>query len=154
LDKGLEDSDNSSMLKNPIRRYSVFMGIELLVVLIVMGVFKVVADLALGGLIAGAVFLLSTLVIVILEWKIRQAWTMALIGGLIFFFGGVLPILALRLLSWGEPFKTAHMGPITGDFLHRSSNFLYLIFLVGIFMSLQRARWEASRSQVETTKGP
>ena len=142
------------MLKNPIRRYSVFMGIELLVVLIVMGLFKVVSDLALGGLIAGAVFLLSTLVILVIEWKIRRAWTMALIGGLIFFLGGVLPILLLRLMTWGEPFKAAQIGPITGDFLHRTSNFLYLIFLVGIFMSLQRARWEASRSNVEKTKGP
>ena len=93
-----------------------------------------------AGLIAGMVFLFSTLAVVVLEAVKARALTATLVGGLVFLILSVFPILILRWMSWGVPFDQARLMGMPGAFLHRSSNLLFLLFLVGIFLSLQRAR--------------
>jgi hypothetical protein len=131
------------MLKNPISRYRLFLMMEVLVVISVIALFRIISDRLVAGAVAGAVFLFSTGFVIATEWKEARRLTFALAGALLFFVGGVLPILILRWMSWGQSFETSELMGISGGFLHRSSNLLFLFFLVGMFISLQRARWKA-----------
>lgn len=131
------------MLQNPLTRYKLFLYFELAVVIGVMAIFRFTQDPAqrpTAGLVAGGLFLASTLVVLILEWRAARAWTGTMIGAMVFLVGSVLPVLILRLVSWGVPFDEAELFGVTGAFLHRSSNLVFLLFLVGIFLSLQKAR--------------
>jgi len=147
LDKTSKDLENPCMLKNPLRRYQLFLGLEVVVVLLIILNFRLIPDRTTAGVTGGMIFLLSTLFILIAEWiQVRRvSWAFA--GALIFFFGGVIPILTLRFLSWGEPFDQAQIMGVSGGFLHRSSNLLFFLLLIGIFISLQKARWEHARNR-------
>lgn len=128
------------MLSQPTSRYRFFLFIEFLVVLTVLLLFRWITDRLTAGAMAGGLFLFSTVTILVIEWIQTRRATFAFLGGLVFLFGGVLPILALRWLSWGEAFETAELMGIAGGQLHRTSNLLFLVFLIGIYVSLQRVR--------------
>lgn len=131
------------MFKDPVSRYKIFLYLELAVVVAVMMIFRFIKDPEMrpvAGLIAGSVFFISTVLVLILEWRFARAWTTTMIGGLVFLIASVIPILLLRMMSWGVPFDEASLFGLPGAFLHKSSNIVFLLFLVGIFLSLQRAR--------------
>ena len=138
------------MLKNDLIRYRSFLFFELLIVLLIMGIFKLIPDRPTAGLVAGSVFFVSTLLVIGLEWKFVRKWTWALSGGVVFFVFAVLPILVMRYLSWGIPFEEARLFGISGGIWHRASNYLYLLMLAGIFISLQKTRMMTSPKK----KGP
>ncbi|MFN7727840.1 MAG: hypothetical protein ACK5P7_01655 [Bdellovibrio sp.] len=135
------------MLTNSIYRYRFFLGLELVVVVAVIMIFKVIEDRALAGTIAGMTFLISTALVLVLEWihVKRLTWTIA--GGAIFMALSVLPILIIRSATWGTPFDQAEFLGIRGAWLHKISNYVFLLFLVGIFISLQKERIRLLRRQ-------
>ena len=125
---------------HPTFRYRLFLFLELVVVLLIIGIFKFIEDRPIAGLIAGSVFLISTLLVIGIEWWAIRKMTWALGGALLFLLGAVIPIFILRLSSWGIPFDEASLLGVSGGVWHKASNYLYLLMLAGIFISLQRAR--------------
>ena len=128
------------MLKNPIARYRLFLGLEMAVVIGVILIFRIIENRGIAGSLAGALFLFSTLAILGLEWKQTRHWTWTMVGGVVFLVFSVLPILVVRALTHGTPFDQAEVMGLKGRWLHQISNYVFLIFLVGIFISLQKER--------------
>ncbi|MBX2996585.1 MAG: hypothetical protein KF681_17315 [Bdellovibrionaceae bacterium] len=128
------------MLTNPIFRYRFFLGLELAVVVAVIMIFKFIEDRTVAGTVAGMTFLISTTLVMVVEWLQARRLTWTLAGGAIFMALSVLPILIIRSANWGLPFEEAEFMGIRGAWLHKISNYVFLLFLVGIFISLQKER--------------
>lgn len=133
------------MEKKALTRYYSFLFLELFVVVAVIVIFRLMTDRPTAGVVAGTLFLVSTLFVLFWEWRQARRITGALIGAGLFFLGGVLPILLLRALSWGQDFEQAQLLGIPSGIWHRTSNLFFLFFLVGIFLSLQGARRSLSK---------
>lgn len=121
--------------------------------MVVVGVilsFRFIPEKNFAGTVAGSLFLFSTIYVLIFEWSIlkknNQKWSWALLGGLQFLILSVIPILFLRAVTWGTLFNEARWGILQGSVLHSTSSYTYLVFLVGIFISLMQARIEKLRS--------
>ncbi len=136
------------MEKNPVKRYSLFLSLQFVVVIAVILIFRLIEDRAIGGLVAGAVFVTSTLLVLMIEWRAERKITWALAGALVFYVGGVLPILILRAISWGANFNASEMIGLSGKTLHQSSSLFFLVYLIGLFVSLQKARMKTKENDL------
>lgn len=130
----------TDQVQETVRRYRTMLGVLFVTVMAVVGLFSLSPSRPLAAGLAGGLFLLVTLGLVVWEYRSARQLTWALGGGLVFLFLGVFPVLGLRVISWGADFKTSTLMGVSGDVLHRASNYFFLIFLIGIFVSMQKVR--------------
>ena len=113
-------------------RYRNYISMEVLVVLVVLGSFKFIPNLAMAAIVAGSAFLVSTGVILWFEKKQPDYLKRSTFwGAALFMVFGVLPILALRLAN----------QPV--ELFHKVSNYLFLILLVCLFVDSYRENRDA-----------
>lgn len=127
-------------VQEAIRRYRTMLGVLFVTIMTVVALFSFSPSRPLAAGLAGGLFLLVTLGLITWEYRVGRQITWALGGGLVFLFLGVFPVLGLRLISWGSDFKTSNLMGVSGDVLHKASNYFFLIFLIGIFVSMQKER--------------
>jgi hypothetical protein len=116
-------------------RYRQYLSIEALVVLLVLGSFRLIPDRQIASVVASSLFLFSTLGILFWESKFpgftRRASFYTLFVFLIF---SIIPVMALRFLNWGVPFEELSLMGIPGTQLHQFSNYLFIALMVGFFI--------------------
>ncbi|MEZ0392794.1 MAG: hypothetical protein ACAH59_11310 [Pseudobdellovibrionaceae bacterium] len=122
-------------------RFRNYLSLEALVILLVIGSFKVIPDKRTASLFASFLFISSSLAI--LYWETRtenfkkRASFWGALGFLVF---SALPILALRLIYWEMPFEEIQMGPITGADMHKYANYVFFLMMVCFFVDAQMER--------------
>ncbi len=118
----------------PRSRYRNYLSLSVLVMLAVAGSFRFLQNPA-AGMIAGSVFLASTVLVLVIEFRFPKYYRRPTFWGAAgFLVLSVLPILALRLLGWEKPFDQLALFGISGPQLHSMSNILYFVMVGCFFM--------------------
>ncbi|PIS11965.1 MAG: hypothetical protein COT73_01090 [Bdellovibrio sp. CG10_big_fil_rev_8_21_14_0_10_47_8] len=115
-------------------RYRNYLSLEALVILLVMGIFRLVPDVKWASVVAGFLFIGSSLGI--LYWETRYPdfkkhasfW-----GVLVFFIFSALPIFILRLWHWDIAFDQVQFLGFSGPELHKTSNNIFILMMVCFF---------------------
>lgn len=116
-------------------RFRHYLSVQALVVLLVLGTFQMIQDRPIAALVAGSLFLFSTLGI--MWWESRYPGyykRISFIAMSCFLVLSVLPILVLRLVNWGQPFHEIQMFGIFGPQLHQFSNYLFIAVMITFFI--------------------
>jgi ABC-type multidrug transport system permease subunit len=115
-------------------RRNAFLGYliaQVLVILAVTVIFKVIPDRQIAATIAGFLFVLLPVVLMVMEYRRAQLAAMIwFVGVLQFWTLFALPILSIRLLNWGVPFDALSFLGIPGPVLHQYSSKSYLVMMV------------------------
>lgn len=97
-------------------------------ILIVIVLFRLVTDKQMASLFAGAGFIILPILFLLSEFKGRRSKVH--IATLAFFLVfSALPIFLLRIFNWGTEFNSIYFLGFSAEFLHRTSNIIYLIVL-------------------------
>lgn len=113
-------------MKNISYRFQVVSFVAWIVAVIF--IFKFVQDKPTAGLIAGIGFLILPGLFLFAEIKgAKRVPHMAALC--IFLAGSAIPIFLLRILNWGAEFSTLSLFGFSAEFLHRLSNYFYLVML-------------------------
>ena len=123
------------MLRVSMHRYRLYLFAQGLTVLVVLFLFRGVADRGVAGLVAGLIFFLVASGIWLYELRFgRGARSLSFWACTLFVAVSALPILFLRLAYWGMPFELLSVGGITGPQLHKVSNYVFAGMLVAHFV--------------------
>jgi hypothetical protein len=104
-------------------------------------IFYLVETKPVAGVLAGLLFttLGGVTVIISKKWKgFLSSFTFWL--SILFLFGMTLPLLLIRLFSWGIPFHDLSVFGIPGPRFHHASEAVYVLLMLGTFLDLSRAR--------------
>ena len=132
-------------------RYRQYLSIEALVILLVLGSFRLVPDRQIAAVVASFLFLFSTLGILYWEMQFEgYRKKVSFYGLMAFLLLSVLPVMGLRFLNWGVPFEELSLAGIPGEQIHKFSNYLFIGLMISFFVdshleqvkSLQRQQLE------------
>lgn len=116
-------------------RFRNYITMEALVVAGVLLSFHFIPVKEKAALVAGTLFLLSTIFILVYESRFAGFAKRATFwGSLAFLLASAIPIFVLRLMNWGIPFDQLSMMGIPATEWHRFSNYLFLILVVCFFI--------------------
>ncbi len=116
-------------------RYRQYLSIEALVILLVLGSFRLIPDRQIAAVVASSLFLFSTLGILWWESKFegyRKRVTFFML--IIFLVFSIIPVMGLRFLNWGIPFEELSLFGVTGPQIHKLSNYLFIGVMIGFFI--------------------
>lgn len=103
---------------------------QVVVILAVLVIFRVIAERQIAATVAGVLFVLLPLVLMVLEYRRAQLqemlWFVALLQ---FWTVFAVPILGMRLLNWGVPFDQLSFAGIPGPVLHQFSSKSYIVMM-------------------------
>ena len=102
-------------------------------------IFKFVADRQVAGLIAGIGFLILPSLFLAAEMAGAKS-KLHIATIVIFLAGSALPIFLMRILNWGAEFSALDFFGLSAEFLHRTSNFLYLAMLGSAIYNWRRSK--------------
>jgi hypothetical protein len=123
------------MIKTKRNRFRNYISVEVAVIIGVLASFKLIENIQLAALVAGSLFILSTLGILAWEVRFNGYQRRVTFWGLVaFLFLSALPIMGLRLYFWGVPWAEVSFFGLTGPFLHQASNHLFLVLMVCFFI--------------------
>lgn len=131
-------------------RYRNYLSIQVFVMIGVLLSFKVIPEKQVAALVAGLLFLVSSLGILLVELKqpdFKKRFTFW--GTLAFVVLSALPILGLRVLNWGVPFDQLSVLGIPGPELHKFSNYMFFIMVVCLFIDVSIERQKAAKSGLQ-----
>ena len=94
-------------------------------IVMVLCLFKFVPNKQVAGLFAGFGFLILPILLLVNEFKGEKS-RLHMASLIIFLVFTALPILLVRVTTWGEDFSTTDFYGVPSMFLHRLANFLYL----------------------------
>ena len=105
--------------------------LQAFVIAIVMIIFKVIVDRKIAATVAGTLFVLLPLAMLISEYAIaklkHKIWW---IGVLQFWLLFALPILGLRVFNWESEFSDLSFMGVPGPTLHQWSSKSYMLMMV------------------------
>lgn len=135
------------MRKNP---YVIVIGIQGLVILMVMALFKIITDRQVAATGAGLLFVLMPLGVVFFLNRHKVPTGLLWYFFLVQFWGlFAVPIFLLRIMNWGVSFDQLSILGIPGPVLHQWSSKSYIMMMVGT--CLQAWRWG---KDLKNTKKP
>jgi hypothetical protein len=104
---------------------------EFVVIFAVMGLFRFIEDKQIAATIAGTLFVLLPLIMMILEYR-RAGFSEKLwfVGALQFWLLFAMPIFCLRIFNWGVPFENLSIFGVGGPLLHQWSSKSYLVMML------------------------
>ncbi len=108
--------------------YLIYLICQGLVIVLVTASFKTIADRQVAATVAGTLFVVVPVVLMLLEYR-RARFQEAIwyVSVLQFWLLFALPILGLRLLNWGIPFDQLSFLGIPGPTMHQWSSKSYMI---------------------------
>lgn len=105
--------------------------VQVIVIFFVMAIFKWIENRQIAATLAGLLFVIVPLVLMIKEYRREgteeKNW---FIGVLQFWVLFALPILGIRLLNWGVPFDQLSFIGIPGTVLHSWSSKSYTVMML------------------------
>jgi hypothetical protein len=127
-----------------MRRFAIFLALELATMAAVLVLFRSVEPKKLAAIWAGSLFVALGLGMVALgafSASFRASWTFRL--GCAHLFVTSLPLLIARLASYGEEFQQIKIWEVPGPVFHGLSEALYLALIGATLVDLMRARGSA-----------
>lgn len=122
-------------MKKNRNRYRQYLSIEALVILLVLGSFRLIPDRQIAAVVASFLFLSSTLGILWWETKYEGYKKRVSFFMLTFFLiFSILPVMGLRFLNWGVPFEDLSLLGLPGQQIHKLSNYLFIGVMIGFFI--------------------
>jgi hypothetical protein len=116
-------------------RFRNYITLEALVVVCVLLSFHFISVREKAALVAGTLFLASTIFIIAYEMKFAQFWKrLSFWGAWVFLVGAALPIFSLRVAHWGEEFAQLSLLGVSAPRMHQISNYLFLILVICFFV--------------------
>lgn len=115
------------MLRTP----SLLLVFQMLAIPMVLGLFRLPIDKAVISLMASAVFLTIALVTIFYAGPYKR---IVRVAGFQFLFIAVIPVLILRIKSWGNDFNTTLLLGGEGRDWHKIANISYLLMLSLVFL--------------------
>lgn len=128
-------------------RYRNYLSVQVVVMIGVMASFKLIPEKQVAAVVAGLLFLVSSLGILYFEMKhadYKKRFTFW--GTLAFVLACAIPILALRLLNWGVPFEELSVLGIPGPEIHKFSNYMFFLMVICLFVDISIERQKAAKS--------
>lgn len=120
---------------------SVFLFFEFLTVVYVMGVFKLIADRQIAALFAGSGFILLGVGISWFSFKSKARFQLVSFWAALIFLGSIaVPMMIVRLWSWGTPFELVSIFGIPGPKFHGLSNTIYMLLVAATVLDRLRLR--------------
>ncbi len=102
-------------------------------------IFKLVADKPTAGLIAGIGFLILPGLFLVAELTgAKRKLHMAALT--IFLACSALPIFLLRVFNWGAEFSSLDFYGLSAKFMHRISNYFYIVMLGSAIYHWRRSK--------------
>ncbi len=96
--------------------------------------FKMIDDRALASVFASTTFFVFSAVVVYLELKFADAKKyFSIWSTLAFILFCILPIVLIRIKSWGSNFELEQLAGISGSQWHKISNYAFMVMLVSYF---------------------
>ena len=131
------------------RIHALLFLVEAIVVGLVIAIFRLIENRIVAGGVAGTVFVLLGLLIVILVWKKGGRWkALSLYAGGVHLFGVALPLLITRMMNTSMPFDAMFVWGLPGPVFHKMSNYVYLVMMATTVVDWARAKFgrlEAAR---------
>lgn len=118
-----------------LNKFTIVLIGQLLLVFVVMGVFRAIADRQIAATIAGLLFVASPCLWLSLLWRevsLKHWWFY--LGFLQFWLLFALPIFLLRVLNWGTEFENLSILGFSGPFLHQWSSKSYMFMVLTTFL--------------------
>ncbi|QDK39643.1 hypothetical protein DOE51_04430 [Bdellovibrio sp. NC01] len=111
--------------------FNKYLIVQVLVIIAVTFIFKLIPDRQVAATVAGVLFVVMPLVLLIIEYR-RAKFSQKIwyVGVLQFWLMFALPILGIRLLNWGVPFDQLSFMGIPGPVLHQWSSKSYLLMVI------------------------
>jgi hypothetical protein len=108
-----------------------YLLVQFAVIIAVMVIFKVIPDRQIAATVAGFLFVIMPVGLMVWEYQ-RSGFdeTIWFVGVLQFWTVFALPILGIRLLNWGVPFEQLFFWGIPGPALHQWSSKSYMVMMV------------------------
>lgn len=107
-------------------------------IFIVFGIFRLVPDKQMAGILAGIGFLILPLVFLVTEFK-GEKNNLHRAALIIFLVFTAVPIFLVRITTWPEDFSTTDFYGVPSLFLHQLANFLYLGVLASAIYHWRRS---------------
>lgn len=108
---------------------------QLLIVFMVMGLFRVIADRQIAATIAGLLFVISPCLWLSVLWRqVSLKYWWFYLGILQFWVLFALPVFLLRILNWGAEFESLSILGFSGPFLHQWSSKSYMLMVLTSFL--------------------
>lgn len=116
-------------------RYRNYIFVQLVVVAVVIGIFKVISNKQIASMFASSLFIGSALGILWNEFKHPHPLKRPSVWGTsIFLVFSALPVFLLRVLNWGVDFSEVSFMGLTGVEMHKMSNYFFILMLLGFFI--------------------
>ncbi len=109
-------------------------------IFVVMLLFRIIPDKKVASVVAGFGFVMIPVLVFMQQWQQLKREIFILIPTLVFFVFSALPIFLLRILNWDREFKDLSVMGVSSDFLHRSSNVLFIVMVVAVGFAVYRGR--------------
>ncbi len=113
------------------KSFLIYLLIQAAVILAVMAIFRTIADRQVAATIAGLLFVLVPMGLMIAEYHragfSERVWFLSVLQFWILF---ALPILGIRLANWGVPFELLSFWGIPGPVLHEWSSKSYMLMVI------------------------
>lgn len=118
-------------------RYLLDAGIQVLVPIFVILIFKLIPERKTAALIAGFLFCLVPLILGYREYRFQRFRNILMWSGLLqFLLFFALPIFVGRIIFWDMDFETIKIGGIFLAQMHKVANFSYAIMLLASIISI------------------
>ncbi|WP_096000921.1 hypothetical protein [Bdellovibrio bacteriovorus] len=115
-------------------RRNAFLGYlmaQVVVIGAVLVIFRVIPERQTAATVAGVLFVLLPVILMVLEYRRAQLQEMIwFVAVLQFWTVFALPILGIRLLNWGVPFDQLSFVGIPGPVLHQFSSKSYMVMMI------------------------
>jgi hypothetical protein len=123
-------------------RYHIYLLAQMLVILMVIMLFRTMADKKVASLIASLLFLGISLGCFFIEYKkARFKSKLFWVTGLQFFLLFAVPIFSMRLLYWTQEFADIAVLGVGAASLHRFSSMSYALWMAGcLIQSFQKKK--------------
>lgn len=104
---------------------------QVVVIGAVLVIFRVIPERQTAATVAGLLFVILPLILMVLEYRRAQLEEMIwFVTVLQFWTVFALPILGIRLLNWGVPFDQLSFVGIPGPVLHQFSSKSYMVMML------------------------
>ncbi len=121
-----------------MNRFFIYLVIQVSVVIGVTLSFKFIPDIQFAASVAGVLFLLSTLYILVKEIRQRSKKPSILLLNGVFFLFFCIPIFALHWIHYGTPLDQLSIFGVSGQLLHKwASPMMSLCILAAAFEGLR-----------------
>lgn len=111
-------------------------------IFIVGALFAFISEKRIAAVIAGSGFIIIPLLLIFSEFKSGVGKkSVVTLAALVFLVVSALPIFGLRILNWDSDFSQLALFGISANFLHRTSNIVYLLMIVAVCWNLFRQKY-------------